>query len=391
VVTAPLLRQLPWVVLLALLALIDVQITGELDTVGRAWLVPGIVVTAAMALLAQARPVAGALGVAATLVVSTQLLRAVDAETLGGLALTELGAQVIVIVAVVRRVSAVVATGLVGLVLAAGVAAKHLRPEHWSPPVGSMPEPWWSVSLSDMAMVVLPVAFGWYLRGRDRQRARTSRAAVIAVQQRERLGLARELRDVVTHQVTAMMEQARAAQERSASDPGAAVEALPVIERAGIEALASMRHLVAALREAEPGAGRTPAPLTRTTDLAADLRAMTSTGSPPVRLTVDLAEPVADEVATSVLRLVQESVTNSRRHAEEAREILASVRTEQGHVRIEVRDDGRATRTIRRPHGGFGLVGMRERVRLLGGRFTAGRTSGGWRVVADVPLHRAER
>ncbi|MGW0504442.1 sensor histidine kinase [Micromonospora sp. NPDC003241] len=385
------LRQLPWVVLLVVLALLDVQITGELGTAGRAWLIPGIVVTAAMALLAQARPVAGALGAAATIVVSTGLLRAVDAETLGGLALTEVGAQVIVIVAVVRRVSGVVATGLVGLVLAAGVAADHLRPDHWSLPAGSMPEPWWSVSLSDVATVVLPVALGWYLRGRDRQRARASRAAVIAVRQRERLGLARELRDVVTHQVTAMIEQARAAQERSPSDPGAAAEALPVIERSGIEALASMRHLVAALREAEPGTGRTPAPLTRTTDLAADLRAMTSAGSPPVRLTVDLAEPVADEVATSVLRLVQESVTNCRRHADEAREIVASVRTEQGHVRIEVRDDGRATRTIRRRDGGFGLVGMRERVRLLGGRFTAGRTSGGWRVIADVPLHRAER
>ncbi|MFY1704966.1 sensor histidine kinase [Micromonospora sp. WMMA1923] len=390
-VLALVLRQLPWAVVLTALALLDVQITGELDTTGRGWLVPGIVVMAAMALLAQARPVAGALGAAATLVLSTALLRAVGGEVPGGLTMTEIGAQVIVTVAVVRRVSGAVATGLVGLVLAAGAAAEQFRPQYWSLSAGSVPEPWWSVSLSDMAVVVLPVAYGWYLRGRDRQRDRARRAAVIAVQQRERLGLARELRDVVTYQVRMMMEQAQTAQERSASDPDAAARALPVIERSGIEALSSMRHLVAALRAGEPGEGRMPAPLTRTTDLSADLRAMTSAGSPPVRVTVELAEPVADEVATSVLRLVQESVSNARRHAAGARQIVASVRTEQGYVRVEVRDDGRVTRMIGRRRGGFGLVGMRERVRLLGGRFTAGRTSGGWQVSADLPLYPAER
>ncbi|TCB97196.1 histidine kinase [Micromonospora zingiberis] len=390
-VWALVLRLCPWAVPLVVLALLDVQISGELQTAGRGWVVLGVVPMAAMALLAQVRPVAGALGAAATLVVSTGVLRAVGAEMLAGLAMTEVAALAIVIVAVVRQVPGVVATGLIGLLLATGVTAAQLRPQYWSLPAGSEPEPWWSVSLSGMAMVVLPVAYGWYLRGRDRQRARASRAAVIAVQQRERLGLARELRDVVTHQVSAMIEQAQAAQERAASDPGAAANALPVIERSGIEALSSMRHLVAALREGEPGEGRTSAPLTRTTDLSADLRAMTSAGSPPVRVTVDLAEPVADEVATSVLRLVQESVTNARRHAAGAREIVASVRTEQGYVRVEVHDDGRVTRTIGRRRRGFGLVGMRERVRLLGGRFTAGRTSGGWRVIADLPLHRAER
>ncbi|SCF00598.1 Histidine kinase-, DNA gyrase B-, and HSP90-like ATPase [Micromonospora haikouensis] len=391
-VLAPVLRQWPLVVLLVVLALLDVQFSRELDTAGRGWMAPGIVVVAATALLARARPVAAALGVAATLVVSSVLLRAVGAEMPGGLAMTEIAALAVIIVAVVRQVPGIAAAGLIGLMLVTGLTATQLRPQYWSLPEGAAPEPWWSVSLWEIAMVVLPVAYGWYLRGRDRQRARASRAAVIAAQQRERLGLARELRDVVAHQVGAMMEQARAAQALTATDSGAAARALPVIERSGIEALSAMRRMVATLREGEQGAGVTSAPLARTTDLAADLRAITSAGSPPVRLTVDLAEPVADEVATSVLRLVQESVANARRHAGRAREIVASVWTEEGNVRIDVHDDGRSTPTSgSRRGGGFGLIGMRERVRLLGGRFTAGRTTGGWRVTADVPLRRAER
>ncbi|SCG39922.1 Histidine kinase-, DNA gyrase B-, and HSP90-like ATPase [Micromonospora rifamycinica] len=420
VVSARVLRQWPWAVPLVVLGLLDIRILAESDTARLGWTVPGIALMATLALLAQVRPVPGALGAAATLVVSTGVLRAADAETTAGLAVTEIAAVAIVIVAVVRRVPGVAATGLVGLLLATSTVAAQLRPQYAPPPGESTPEPWWSLSLSGMAMVVLPVAYGWYLRSRDRQRARTRQAAVIAVQQRERLALARELRDVVTHQVRTMMDQAQSAQERSISDPGAALDALPVIERSGIEALSSMRHLVAALREGEPGEGRTPAPLTRTTDLAADLRAMSSAGSPPVRVTVELAEPVAEEVATSVLRLVQESVSNARRHAVGARQVEVSVRTGQGHLRVEIRDDGKANRPIGRRRGGFGvvgrrrggfgvvgrrrggfgvvgrrrggsgLVGMRERVRLLGGRFTAGRTSGGWQVLADLPLYRAE-
>ncbi|MEU7977045.1 histidine kinase [Micromonospora sp. NPDC049081] len=390
VVPALVLRQWPWAALLVVGALLDVQTAVELDPAGGGWMVPGVALMAAMALLAQVRPVAGALGVAATLVVSTVGLRVAGTEMVAGLAVTELAAVAIVIVAVVRRVSGLAAAGLVGLVLATAVAAAQLRPEYWSLPAGSTPEPWWSVAMSGVAMVALPATYGWYLRGRDRHRARAERAAVIAVQQRERLGLARELRDVVTHQVRTMMDQAQAAQQLSASDPEAAVRALPVIERHGIEALSSMRHLVAALREGEPGDGRTPAPLTRTTDLSADLRALASAGSPPVRMTVELAEPVAEEVATSVLRLVREAVSNARRHGVGTRQIAASVRSGQGNLRVEVRDDGRANRMIGGRRGGLGLVGMRERVRLLGGRFTAGRTRDGWQVTADLPLYRAE-
>ncbi|WP_419702911.1 sensor histidine kinase [Promicromonospora sp. NFX87] len=384
-------RQWPLVVALVVLAVLDLQLARELGTAGQAWVAPAVVVLAGLALLARARPVIAAVGAAAMLVASPVVLRTAGAEMLAGLALTELAALGAVIASVVRQVRPLGAAGLVGLVVATGVAATQLRPRYWSLPEGSLPEPWWSVSLSGAAMALLPTAYGCYLRIRDGDRARASRAAVVAAQHRERLGLARELRDVVAGHVGAMMEQTQAAQELSVTDPGAAARALPAIEGSGMEALAAMRRLVATLRDREQDDGHPAVPQARTTDLAADLRRMTSAGDPPVRLTIDLAEPVGDEVATSVLRVVEESVANARRHAAGAREISASVRAADGRVRIEVTDDGRpgpATRSRRR---GSGLVGLRERARLLGGQLHAGPTPGGWRVTAEVPLHLSGR
>jgi signal transduction histidine kinase len=144
------------------------------------------------------------------------------------------------------------------------------------------------------------------------------------------------------------------------------------------------------LRDSDADDAGCPAPLTHTADLVADLRAVTAVppgGGTPVRLVVELAEPVPAEIATSVLRLVQESMTNARRHATDAREIMVSVRASDGSVRVEVLDDGRVPGGPRSMGGGYGLVGMRERVQLLGGQFSAGRAvHGGWQVAAEVPL-----
>ncbi|WP_203830973.1 sensor histidine kinase [Actinoplanes palleronii] len=106
-------------------------------------------------------------------------------------------------------------------------------------------------------------------------------------------------------------------------------------------------------------------------------------------MTIEEAEPIPATVATSVLRLVQESVTNARRHAAGAREIAVTVLAADGLVRVTVRDDGRPGAQPKRYGGGFGLVGMRERVQLLGGRFAAGREpDGGWQVTAELPRER---
>jgi signal transduction histidine kinase len=91
-----------------------------------------------------------------------------------------------------------------------------------------------------------------------------------------------------------------------------------------------------------------------------------------------------------VIRLVQESLTNARKHAAGVSRIDVDVRTDDGAVLVRVADDGTGQHSS--PvggSGGFGLVGMRERVELLGGRFSAGPNGGsGWTVAAELPLGR---
>ena len=97
-----------------------------------------------------------------------------------------------------------------------------------------------------------------------------------------------------------------------------------------------------------------------------------------------------DEVGLAAYRIVQESLSNARRHAPEA-QVGVTIERGDGHLAVEVHDDGGGAR--RRPAAsavgdpGHGLLGMRERVDVLGGQFDAGPTpEGGWRVAAEIPL-----
>jgi signal transduction histidine kinase len=242
-------------------------------------------------------------------------------------------------------------------------------------------------------LLIISVATGWYFRGRDRERSQTVRAAVTSAQQGERMALARELHDVVAHHVTGIVVQAQAALLVAGKSPDVAVPALERIERSGTEALTAMRTLVGSLRDGTAAwtAGDTGAAGQATTDLDADLRGLVENFlGPPVTLELDLPERLRDEVGRTVLRLVQESLTNVGKHAPgatEARVLVAST-AEQLHIRVT--DDG-----AQRPanpaggSGGYGLVGMRERVELLGGRFEAGPSGYvGWLVEAWLPLRK---
>jgi signal transduction histidine kinase len=234
------------------------------------------------------------------------------------------------------------------------------------------------------------VVTGWYFRARDRERNQTVRAAVTTAQQSERMALARELHDVVAHHVTGIVVQAQAALLVAGKNPGVAVTALERIEHSGTEALTAMRTLVGSLRDGTAGfaaAGEA------TTDLRADLVALAENfAGPPVVLDLDLPNALPHEVGRSVLRLVQESLTNVRKHAPDASEVRVRV-ADVGHdsdnqLHIRVVDDG-ASRPVNPVggSGGYGLVGMRERVELLGGRFEAGPSGYvGWSVEAWLPL-----
>ncbi|GAB3430009.1 sensor histidine kinase [Actinophytocola sediminis] len=237
-------------------------------------------------------------------------------------------------------------------------------------------------------LVLLGVAIvtGWYFRARDRERNQTVRAAVTSAQQGERMALARELHDVVAHHVTGIVVQAQAALLVAEKNPAVALTSLAKIERSGTEALTAMRTLVGGLRDGTAGYA---AVSEATTDLRADLTSLVEHAvGPPVTLELDLPTAVPPEVGRSVLRLAQESLTNVGKHAPDATDVRLRVASVGDQLHIRVTDNGSA-----RPvnpvggSGGYGLVGMRERVELLGGRFVAGPSGYvGWSVEAWLPL-----
>ncbi|SDC75372.1 Signal transduction histidine kinase [Actinokineospora iranica] len=239
-------------------------------------------------------------------------------------------------------------------------------------------------------LLVVSVATGQYFRSRDRERHQTVQVAVTGAQQAERMALARELHDVVAHHVTGIVVQAQAARLVAETYPAAAVQALAKIENSGTEALAAMRMLVDSMRGAAP-AGGSGAASQATSDLEADLRALADGyGGPAVQMELDLPVALPPEAGRSVLRLVQESLTNVGKHARNAQTVQVRIETDGDELRLRVTDDA-PTPEIRptADGGGYGLVGMRERVELLGGRFTAGPgETAGWTVDARIPLRR---
>ena len=195
----------------------------------------------------------------------------------------------------------------------------------------------------------------------------------------ERARLARDLHDIVSHNLSVMVVQAAGARARGSDDAGT----LEKIERSGRASLVEMRRLLGVLRADEEQATLVPQPGIADLD---DLVAHVRDSGIPVELTVSAPRqglPAAIEL--SVYRIVQEALTNVVKHAGQARAEVTVAAT-QDAVRVEVRDDGRT------PPGatdapGHGLVGMRERVALLHGEVSAGRTpDGGFRVRATLPL-----
>lgn len=197
----------------------------------------------------------------------------------------------------------------------------------------------------------------------------------------EREQLARDLHDTVAHHVSAMAIQAQAGLvlARSASASGA-LEALEVIEREAATTLQEMRAMVGSLR----GTGdRSPAV---SGGQLADLQNLACRGPDlprvEVRLRGDLSGLPAG-VQTGLYRVAQEAVTNAKRHARRATLIDVTVVACSAEVRLGVVDDGAAT-TGGVP--GYGLIGMAERVQLLGGTFHAGPgAEHGWLVTAVLP------
>lgn len=234
----------------------------------------------------------------------------------------------------------------------------------------------WGEALGASLFLLFPAALGATLRYRD-SAARRAREQV-RLHERERL--ARELHDTVAHHVSAIAVQAQAGRALAATDPRATLGALAAIEEAASRTLSDMRRMVSTLR-ADGDAPRAP------TASLAEIRRLAADGLGGVPVEVTLGENLDDLDAglqSALYRLVQEAVTNARRHARDASRIRVRVKATDGQVRLTVEDDGAPV--ARAAHDGFGLRGMRERVDLLGGTLHAGPgDAGGWSVRAVLP------
>ncbi|HEX3221933.1 MAG TPA: sensor histidine kinase [Nocardioides sp.] len=213
-----------------------------------------------------------------------------------------------------------------------------------------------------------------------RYRAESWRRALDQVRNHERVGLARELHDMVAHHVSAIAVQAQAGRAMAGQRPEAALEALTAIEGEASRTLAEMRAMVRVLRDGAP-AEYNPQPG------VADLVSLARRDPVPVvdvELPDDL-DPLPQPVDAAVYRLAQEALTNALRHARNPSRVEIRVVQAEGSLRLRVTDDGQID-PARPASNGFGLLGMTERVHLLGGTLRAGPApEGGWTVDADLP------
>jgi signal transduction histidine kinase len=219
-------------------------------------------------------------------------------------------------------------------------------------------------------------------QARRADRLATEKAEAVA---EERGRIARELHDVVAHCVSVMVVQAGAAQSVLNRDPQRAIEPLEAVQATGRQALAEMSRLVGLLRDDRDRQRLAPQPgLANLDELIAQMR--------DAGLRVDLVveghpTPVPPSVDLSAYRVLQEALTNALKHAGGAT-TRVRVRYADCGIDIDVIDDGDATSNG--SVGGHGLVGMRERINVVGGQLEVGpRPEGGFAVTAHLPIPEA--
>jgi signal transduction histidine kinase len=236
---------------------------------------------------------------------------------------------------------------------------------------------------------MMGIAFGW-LSSEQMRRFHAMATELAATRELladqavhlERRRIAAELHDLVGHSLTVVLLNLTGARRLVRDDPDAATEALLQAEEVGRASLREIRASARALRDDERAGDRAFVPMPTARDLPQLVATLVSTGA---RVDLDIAgdidevEPVTGLVA---YRVVQESLSNSTKHAPGASAHVA-VAVAPDAVDIDVSNAGGAHRE--RGAAGVGLVGMRERVEAVGGTLQAGPHAGGWRVRAHLP------
>lgn len=255
------------------------------------------------------------------------------------------------------------------------------------------------------ALILVPLAVAaygmrtWRLRADERQermaelerrRAEELRRAA----EHERSRIARELHDVVTHNVSMMVIQAGGARKMLDIDPGDTREALLAIEAGGRAAMAELRHAmglltmntedaadrgIAASRAPQPGLDQLPALVGRVQDTGVSVE-YTVVGEP---------RDVAPGVGLTAYRIVQEALTNTVKHAAGGK-ATALLTYDDDQLRVEITDTGGTPSASAATGNGHGLIGLRERLSVYGGTLETGPSpDGGFRVAALIPLETA--
>jgi len=234
---------------------------------------------------------------------------------------------------------------------------------------------------TDAAFVVVFFMFPAEVGASVRYRETSKKRQIEQIKLEERQQLARELHDTVAHHVSAIAVRAQAGRVLAEANPDGALAALNVIENEASKTLDEMRAMVGVLRSSEvadlapqPGVG----------DLAQFARNGAESPKITVHVSAEAGQP-SPPIGAAIYRIAQESITNALRHASHPSEIYVSVDGDGEFVRLSVRDDGQAIADPRSTEG-FGVVGMKERAKLLGGTLVAGPENGqGWKVEAVLP------
>jgi signal transduction histidine kinase len=248
--------------------------------------------------------------------------------------------------------------------------------------------PPWSEILGLAAWLITLISVSEVVRSR-RDRAAASAVSTAEAQRRriteERLRIARELHDVVAHNMSLISIQAGVALHLLDTKPEQARTSLTTIHQASKDALVELRSILGVLRqvdETDEGAPRRP---TSGLDQLDELVGRSQAAGVDVRIEADDLAGLPGAVDLAAFRIVQESLTNVARHSDDAAPVVRLRRTPD-ELLVEVLDEGNPSNGSP-GGGGFGIAGMRERAASLGGRLEAGRRPGrGFAVRAWLPL-----
>jgi signal transduction histidine kinase len=358
-------------------------VLGFTGSGGAAWAVG--VGAAGIFLIGGRWPLAVAIGEAVLVVMEHQLMEGTPhvAGTMAGLALCELAIR-----DPVRR------TVIAALVLS---AAYYLVIPYDRTFFGVL-----RVGHDLVAMVAAPMLLGICVR-LARQAVVQARArgeerrelAVREARQAERKDIARELHDLIAHHVSSMTLRVGVARAVVPDLDPRVGEVLDDVHRSAKTTLTDLRRLVTVLRDPLSPADDSRSLLLDPADLPAEISAVVERGR-QAGLTVD--HQLGPAIGTldsarglAVLRLVQEGLTNVTKHAGAGARVEVQVECQGDQVVVEVTDDGGALQRPAAPQSGYGLVGLRERVELVGGRLTACPAADGWRLRAVLPLPDREK